>query len=644
MNDCSRLSGNSGSELLSVEVKATNSERSPRKPGTRQLRLRWLIYLILLLATFAVYWPVFHHDFINFDDPDYILENPPVLSGLNARSVTWAFGTAHAANWHPVTWISHMVDVELFGLKAGWHHFTSLLIHAVNGVLLFGFLLKTTGARWRSALVAALFLLHPCHVESIAWIAERKDVLSGFFFLLTLWTYAEYSGSGLRSEAADPENPSTPANSKAHKPHRWKDMGWYFAALTLFALGLMCKAMLVTVPFLLLLLDLWPLGRLRLAERGKRIGEMRLILLEKAPFFMLSTLSSVITFLAQQGAGAVPSLDALTLGQRAGNCLVAYVRYLGKLIWPSKLAIYYPHPGSWPSWAVAGAAVLLITLTAFALLQKRRPFLLVGWFWFLGTLVPVIGLVQVGGQSMADRYMYIPAVGIFLAIGWMLPGKLLASPGLQSAAWVAGLAMITTCSLASRNQVHYWKNSETLFSHAFEVTPDNHIVRFWLGNTLADEGRIDEAVQHLWRAARLRPHFPNVYGKLGYILNAQGQYAKAASLYRQALEYDSEFPEALNNLAWLLATCPEAAVRSGAEAVALALKGCERTRYRKTVYMGTLAAAYAEAGRFEQAIATAERARSNAVFWGEEALAAKNAELLEQYREGKAYHEAPRGN
>ncbi len=376
-----------------------------------------IISLFLIIASFMAFWQVTRCDFINYDDDKYLTDNSHVQDGLTVEGITWAFTTGYAANWHPLTWISHMVDVQLFGLQPGWHHLTNLLFHLASTLLLFLVLHRMTKALWQSAFVAALFALHPLHVQSVAWVAERKDVLSTFFWMLTMGTYASYVAKpGLKR---------------------------YLTLLLCFALGLMAKPMLVTLPFVLLLLDYWPLQRLeqkRPPQEGlskdksttspvripvQPVGHWPLIrplLIEKIPLFALAALSSIVTYLVQHHGGAVQSLETFPPGVRMANAFVSYITYMVKMLWPTNLAVFYPYPTSWPLWQVLGSAALLITITVLVIRgAKKRPYAAVGWFWYVGTLVPVIGVVQVGRQALADRYTYIPLVGLFIIVAWAVP-------------------------------------------------------------------------------------------------------------------------------------------------------------------------------------------------------------------------------
>ncbi len=508
--------------------------------GWAWLRRPGVLCLLLALATLAVFLPVAWHGFVNYDDADYVTENAQVQGGLKWASIVWAFTTGHASNWHPLTWISHMADCQLFGLQAGGHHLVSVGLHIANALLLFGLLRRMTGALWRSALVAALFALHPLHVESVAWASERKDVLSTLFFLLTLWAYAAYA-EGRRPEAR-PGRARRPAAN-------------YLLALGCFALGLMSKPMLVTLPFVLLLLDYWPLQRwprrAPATQPDTATGRPRpglfSLLLEKAPFFALAAASSIVTYFVQRHGGAVST--SLTFGERVANALISYARYIGKTFWPLDLSILYPHPGRWPLGAVAGAAVLLLAISVVVALRARKqPYLAVGWLWFCGTLVPVIGLVQVGIQSMADRYTYVPLIGGFIMLVWGVDALVPARPGRGKAlALGAGLGL-AACALLAARQVRFWRNSEELFGHAVRVTRDNYLAHNNLGYYLNGQGRTAEAVEHYRRALQIKPTYEDALNNLGYALAAQRQFAEAISLYEAALRSRPKHIEVHNNL------------------------------------------------------------------------------------------------
>ncbi|HZQ47988.1 MAG TPA: hypothetical protein VFC07_13300, partial [Verrucomicrobiae bacterium] len=443
-------------------------------------RTKLICAALLVAVTVAVYWPVTGCDFINYDDPDYVTNNPMVQHGLTAQSVTWAFTQSHASNWHPLTWLSHMLDCALFGLKPGAHHAVNLLFHTANTVLLFLVLNNLTRAVWRSALAAALFAWHPLHVESVAWVSERKDVLSAFFWLLTMAVYAKFTGL-----------------SKAQSP---KSKVYYVVALLFFACGLMAKPMVVTLPFVLLLLDFWPLGRIYNFETGRRSESFIRLCVEKLPFFCLSALTCVVTVWSQRAEHSVVSTATLSLPGRMANVLVSYVLYLGKTIWPTNLALPYPFSHEWTLLQATGAGLLLMVLTAIAVLNWRtRPQLAVGWFWFLGTLVPVIGLVQVGLQSMADRYTYLPLIGIFVALVWGIPGRWAVWPRPGMLCYAAGSAILILLLLATSLQLTYWQNSVSLFSHTTAVTKDNILAEYNLAQALAARGDEPDAVTHYQR-------------------------------------------------------------------------------------------------------------------------------------------------
>ena len=473
-----------------------------------------LIAVALAAATLTVYGQVISHQFIGLDDDLYILDNSMVNAGLTLRGIAWAFSTFHAANWHPLTWLSHMIDVQLFGLNAGGHLLVNSLIHVSNTLLVFLFLKRVTGARWRSALIAALFALHPLHVESVAWAAERKDTLAAFFGLLSLLAYARYV------EAVS-----------------WKR--YALVALTL-GLGLMAKPMLVTWPFVLLLLDYWPLGRLewKPADGIKRFAKASLPLIrEKIPLFCLVAASMIVTYIAQSRGGAVQGFINAPLSWRVSNAVVAYTKYLLLTFWPSGLGVYYPFSSEGvPAWQVAGALVLLAAITATAMREaSRRPYLITGWLWFLGTLVPVIGLVQVGGQAMADRYHYLPSIGLFVALVYGVADLAAARRvGAVTIAAAAATALVVLAALAGM-QVRRWRDSVTLFEHTLSVTSDNVVVQYNLGQVLGKQGRYDEALPHFEEALRIKPDFFDALMNVGFTLSAQGKPAEAIGFYNKAV-------------------------------------------------------------------------------------------------------------
>jgi len=468
----------------------------------------------LVLLTLATYWPAINHDFVNYDDDDYVYENDVVQRGLTAQNVHWAFTSREAANWHPLTWLSHMLDCQLYGLDAGGHHLTSLILHIAGTLLLFLLLARATGARICSAVVAALFALHPLHVESVAWVAERKDVLSGLFWMATVAAYIRY--------AAQPG------------PRR------YLAVVILLALGLMAKPMLVSLPLVLLLLDYWPLQR---RERWSRLIQ------EKIPLAALAVASSIITLIAQKSGMAVSSLAQHPLGVRVANALLSYATYVLKMFWPVDLAVLYPHPGSDLPWLRVIASALLLAGISIAAhrMRRSRPYFIAGWLWFLITLVPVIGIVQVGGQAWADRYTYIPYVGLFMAIVWGI-GDLLSRvrPPKISAALVALAACVPILifAAAARNQLGYWQNSFTLFERTLEVTGDNGATLVNLAEHVSSAGKYEQALVYLKRAHDLNPEQVKVLYDIGIVLHNLERFNEAAHWFRLAIRQDPMLADA----------------------------------------------------------------------------------------------------
>ena len=500
--------------------------------------VRRLICLTLMLVTMATFCKVVQNDFINFDDPAYVTENPEVNHGLTLAGVTWAFTHYHAGNWHPLTWISLMLDCQLFGLNAGPQHLVNVLFHAANAALLFLLWHRMTGALRRSAVVAALFALHPLHVESVAWISERKDVLSTFFGLLSLLAYHRLvSESGVQSP---------------------KSKVWLAGALILFALGLMAKPMLVTLPLVMLLLDFWPLQRISCfkvatsnpleAQRPTRCSNLKTCLWEKWPFFALTLVSCAITYQAQRSGGAIEPLAHYSVESRVSNALVAYLHYIGKMIWPVKLAIMYPLSFI-PAWQAAGAGVILLVLSILCVAAaRRRPYLLTGWFWYLGTLVPVIGLVQVGRQSFADRYTYLPLVGLFVMVVWGAADLIARWKYRNGIAGVAAAVALLLCAADSAFQIQFWKTNLILFDHAVSVTTGNALAQNNLAAALAAAGRTQEAFSHYAEAARLNPNDALMQNNFGVALAREGMTDEAIARYRQAIQMDPNYADAYNNL------------------------------------------------------------------------------------------------
>jgi protein O-mannosyl-transferase len=693
---------------LPVFAKAT-----AREGKHASLRPVLLICLGLITLTWLVFGQTLGYDFVNFDDHVYVYENPQITHGLTVDSVIGAFTHAHARNWHPLTTISHMLDCQLFGLKAGGHHFTNVLLHTIAVLLLFVVLKQMTGAIWQSAFVAAVFAVHPLHVESVAWVAERKDVLSAVFFMLTMGAYVRYV-----------RRPSS---------------GRYLAVAVLFALGLMCKPMLVTLPFVLLLLDYWPLDRLdkdRLKNpkrcshgavspcrgpRDKRLDTARRLqksrqstpqrlFLEKIPLFVLSAASCVATLLAQRsGAGAI---DQLPFMWRLNNGLVSYVTYVWQMILPARLAVFYPHPNNRLAlWQITLAIAFLVIISLAAiLLRKKSPYLLTGWFWYLGMLVPVIGLVQVGEQAHADRYTYLPQIGLYILIAWAAADLTVSWRARRAFVAIAAPMTIAVLMWCAFIQTSHWKNSETLWTRALAVTSDNDVAHNNLGflflrqgeldsaishfntalnirsgnaathynlgaaliqnnlaNALARKGLRDKAITHYEEALKLRPDYADAYYNFGSILLQEGRIdeaiarwqkalmirprdgdvhtslgnaflkkglvKEAISHYQQALEISPQDALARNNFAWLLATTSDASVRDGAKAIELAEDAVQLSGGRDPNFLRTLAAAYAESGRFAEAITTARQARVIASLQGKSGFANVLDEDLGLYRE-----------
>lgn len=517
-----------------------------------------LICAVLCALTLASLWPVVHNSFINFDDPDYITENPHVLSGITWHNLAWAFQTGYAGNWHPLTWISHMLDVQVYGLNPAGHHVTSLILHALNGILVFLVLRRMTGATWRSACVAGLFALHPLHVESVAWVSERKDVLSAFFFILTLWGYTRYVRVRQQSKTG-PAGFGAPGSLDPAGRTRTSASIFYALTLLCFALGLMSKPMLVTLPFLLLLLDYWPLRRFEAAAADGNspartpLAECLGLIREKIPFLLLALAASFVTFWVQKKQGAVAP-GGLPWDSRAANAVLSYARYLGKTVWPQKLGIFYPHPATlnpelsaWITWEFGLALVLLVSFSVVAIRNRRqRPYLAVGWCWYLGTLIPVIGLIQVGAQAMADRYTYLPLIGVFVAGSWALADL----PPAPWRAWGCGLValLLVACSVLTHSQAARWKNSLTIFAHTLEVTHDNATAHFNYGAALEQNGDLKAAMVHYREALRLEPSAESYYN-LGHGLTSEGKLAEAVEAYQAALRLKPAHDMAHNNLA-----------------------------------------------------------------------------------------------
>jgi len=531
-------------------------------------RLNFLVYAVLSLATLLVYLQVRTYDFVNFDDPDYVAGNIHVRQGITPGGIAWAFTSTESANWFPVTRLSHMLDVELFGLDAGWHHLENAVLHTLATLFLFAFLYRATSARWPSAFVAFLFALHPQHVESVAWIAERKDVLAAFFWFLALWAYARYA-----------ERPG---------------LARYLLVLGSFCLGLMSKPMIVTLPFVLLLADVWPL------RRPKSLS----LIWEKLPFFALSAVSAVITYLAQSGSGAVDALR-IPFALRLENALISYFAYIAKMFWPSGLAVFYPYPLAIPLWQAAAAALAILGISILVLrVLRTQPYLAVGWFWYLGTLVPVIGLLQVGGQARADRYTYVPMVGLFIMVAWGSAAVIARRP--QSKNIVIGLAaaVCSICVVLTWMQIRYWRDSASLFEHAIESTDRNDIAHHNLGTFLMNiPGRLPEAIVHLEAAIEIRPSSATAHTDLGTALsNIPGRLSDSVREYRAALAISPDLAITRNNLGNTLAKMdrlPEAVAE---------YQGALRINPQYAEAHNNLGSALARMGRNPEAIAQFQEA------------------------------------
>ena len=618
---------------------------SRQSTAFQERSLRWktvCICIALAALTWAIFGQTLRYDFVNYDDPSYVYQNTRIASGINVANIAWAFTHVHSENWHPLTTITHMLDCQLHGLKAGWHHFTNLLLHAIAVVLLFIALQQMTGALWRSAFVSVVFAVHPLHVESVAWIAERKDVLSAVFFMLTLLAYLHYT----------------------HAP----SIGRYLTVAFVIALGLISKPMLVTLPFVLLLLDFWPLGRFE-ARKSNTGRQLSRLILEKIPLIALSVVSSIVTFLAQRGA--IGWTEELPVSERISNAFVAYVIYIRQMFWPAGLAVFYPHPENrLPVWEVSLALIVLVGITAAAFVFRRKaPYFVTGWLWYLGMLVPVIGLVQVGWQGHADRYTYLPQIGLYIAVTWTIT-DLTRSWGFQRITLgAAAFLIVGVLSWRAWLQTSYWRDSETLFTHALAVTSNNDVALNNLGIIFLDKGQLDEAISKLEAAVDLRPENAPAHDNLAKALLRKGQMSEAMVHYRKFLELEPSNVEARNtlgtaliqqghireaidqwqealtvqpengnaasNLAWVFATCPEDSLRDGTRAAELGEKALRISGGKIPMIYKVLAAAYAENGRFAEAVETAQRGAQLATGQGNPALAAELVSNVALYQSGR---------
>src|SRR6266576_1764764 len=667
---------------IAARAPVSTQSIDPSKTNRRWLSISVCIFLAAL--TWIVFGQTLWHEFVNYDDVSYLYGNSAVRNGISLRGIVWAFSHVHSQNWHPLTTISHMLDCQLFGFRAGWHHFISLLLHTAAVLMLFSVLRQMTdspssprdefvsarrpdrtGNVWRSAFAAAVFAIHPLHVESVAWVAERKDVLSGLFFMLTLAAYYRYA--------------------------RAPSVGRYVAVATFFACGLMSKSMLITVPIVLLLLDYWPLARHQRSEvrgpfgkatAGKQKSEIQSagleeqswarLIIEKIPLFALSIASCVATLLAQNFA--LGSTEDLPIQWRITNAIVSYVIYVWQMIWPHDLVPFYVHPESrLEMWHLVLASALLVVVTAIAFaLRRRRLYLIVGWLWYVVMLVPVIGLIQVGLQGHADRYTYLPQIGLYIAVTW-LTYDLTASWRFQRVilASAAGI-VIGVLSILGWKQTTHWRNTESLWSHTLSAAPESDVAHTGLAGVLSTQGQFDEAISHYRRALQLRDgnaathyglamalveqhkvdeaieHFKKALSmqadnteasnNLGVMYIHRGEIGNAIAQWQQTLAFDPDNGQAANNLAWVFATSPDAEFRDGPKAVELAERTLHTPGGENPAVLRTLAAAYAENNRFPEAVATAERGQHLAEARGDSATAGSLRRCADIFRRGEALH------
>jgi len=529
------------------------------------------ICLALFFSTLAGYAQARHFEFINYDDPFYVSRSLHVRDGITAEGLRWALTSGEGANWFPVTRLSHLLDAQLFGMQSGWHHLTSVLIHAFAAWLLFAFLQRATGARWPSVLAAFLFALHPLHVESVAWVSERKDVLCAFFWMLSLWAYVRHTAS----------------------------RGDRRVCLAAFCLGLMSKPMIVSLPFVLLFLDVWPLGR-------KRTLSWKQLFREKTPFFALSAASAIITYLVQQSSGAVRTFAAVPLGLRIENALVSSVVYIGKLFWPAGLAVFYPYPADSEVWQALLALVVVAGISAAVLrCVSAYPYLAVGWFWYVVTLMPVLGIVQVGGQARADRYMYVPMIGLTIMLAWGAADVLRHWPRLKPATIAAAAVACLSFAVVTWRQTQYWRDSESLFQHAVDVTERNDVAQHQLGNALLEvPGRLPDAINHLQAALRINANSAATHTDLGSALSKlPGRLPDAIAEYRAAVRIDSDLPIPHSNLGSALTKMPGGLPEAIAECQAAVRLDPDLAEAHDS-----LGSALSKAGRLPEAVAQFEAA------------------------------------
>jgi len=598
------------------------------------------IYLGLAGLVAVVFLQTGHFNFVNYDDGGYVFENPNIKAGLTWRGVVWAFTHVHSQNWHPLTSISHMIDCQLFGLNAGAHHLVNVGLHTVVALLLFTFLWQSTNALWASAISAAIFAIHPLRVESVAWISERKDVLSGLFFMLTLLAYLRY----VRGQT-------------------WQRMA---VVAVCFAFGLMSKPMLVTTPIILLLLDYWPFDRFKKQRFWK-------LILEKIPFVILSVGSCAATLIAQQVA--IGSTESLPLASRIDNALVTYVNYLRQMFWPVDLVPFYIHP-EWRLgiWEIIGAIILLAGITAAMFLWRRKlPFLLVGWLWYIVMLLPVIGIIQVGLQARADRYTYLPQIGVIIAVVWAIRDLTSVWSARTVALVPASLAVVGSLSFLSYRQATHWHDTESLWSYTLSLSQENDVAltglamievgrgqiddaslhfrhalglrdgnaaaHYGLGLALSQQRKTDEAIEHWQKSLELQPDNLNARNNLGAALAGIGRTPEAIEQWQQVLAFDPDNGNAANNLAWVFATSPDATLRDGAKAVAYAKRATQVPGGDNPLVYRTLAAAYAENRQFAEAIAAAEHAKQLAQATGNSTLLGELDRGIELFRQQRTLRE-----
>ena len=523
-------------DLNSKQLRSSPRPKAAHPPGAESRKVT-SICLGLVVLVVGVFWPSVSNNFVNLDDPLYVCENVHVLSGLTWQGIGWAFTSLDGGFWHPLTWLSLMVDCQVFGLRAGGHHLVSLLLHATTALLLFLAFRRLTGASWRSAAVAVLFALHPLHVESVAWVADRKDVLSAFFWMLAMLAYAVYVE---QSKARGKESPSSIGFHVS--PFTFHASPYYLLSLFFFVCALMSKATVLTLPFIFLLLDWWPLRRFKAST-------FRRLLLEKLPFLAVGALAGSVSLYGQNQLGGLPSVVQFPVGDRIANAVLSIIRYLEQTFWPIDLAAYYPYPATLSFGPVVGAALLGLAASALLLWAARqRPFLVVGWLWYLITLLPVIGLVQIGGHSRADRYTYVPLIGLFLLVVWATHDFTKRWRHQIVCLSSAGVLVVSVCLVLTRRQIGYWKDSETLLRHAIAVTRDNPVAQNNLGVALTKKGQLDEAVTRLQEAIRLVPNYTEAYNNLGTALAMQGRLGEAIARFQESLSLKPNYAKAHNDL------------------------------------------------------------------------------------------------